>query len=83
MPNEARPAVYAGQAGARLQRVAIALEVPVDALLGKSALKSETADAAELLRLWLVIRDPENRQSLLLAARGLVEREADACLAAE
>jgi hypothetical protein len=83
MPNDPQPAAYARKGGLQLQRVAQALEVPVEAFFGVAPIRSDTADAAELLRLWQAIRDPENRQSLLLAARGFVEREADARLAAE
>jgi len=83
MPNDPRPTVYAEKGGRQLQRVAQALEVPVDAFFGQATFKSDAADAAELLRLWQAIRDPENRQGLLLAARGFVQREADARLAAE
>ena len=83
MPNDARPTAYAEKARPQLQRLAQALEVPVGAFLGEVPFESDLADAAELLRLWQAIRDPENRQSLLLAARGFVQREADACLAAE
>ena len=83
MPNDPRPAAYAGKGGPQLQRVAQALEVPVGAFFGETPFKSDTVDAAELLRLWQAIRDPENRQSLLLAAREFVQREGDACQAAE
>ncbi|MCJ2070652.1 hypothetical protein MKK75_17955 [Methylobacterium sp. J-030] len=70
-------------AGAQLQRLAQALEVPVEAFFGDAPLKSDALEAAELLRLWQAIRDPQNREALLVAARGFVEREADASLAAE
>lgn len=83
MPNDPRPTVYAGKGGPQLQRVAQALEVPVEAFFEEAASKSDAADATELLRLWQAIRDPENRQGLLLAARGFVQLEADARLAAE
>ncbi|MHC2104089.1 hypothetical protein [Methylobacterium sp. CM6246] len=83
MPNDPRPTANAERTGQLLQRLAQVLDEPVEAFLGEAPYKSDAAEAAELFRLWQAIRDPENRRSLLLAARGFVTREADACLAAE
>ncbi|TXN76150.1 hypothetical protein FV228_01235 [Methylobacterium sp. WL18] len=83
MPNDPRPTAFAERAAQHLQRLVQVLDEPLEAFLGEAPFKSDAAEAAELLRLWHAIQDPENRQSLLLAARGLVDREADARLAAE
>ncbi|SFM33781.1 hypothetical protein [Methylobacterium pseudosasicola] len=83
MPNDARSAACAETSGPRLQRVAQALDVPVEAFYGSAPFDPVTAGAAELLRIWHTIRDPQTREDLLLAARGFADREADACLAAE
>lgn len=83
MLNESPSAAYAEKAGAQLQRLSHALDLPVSAFFENAPLKASAAEAVELFRLWLAIRDPENRQALLQAARELVEREADAPLAAE
>ena len=83
MPKDTRSVAYAETAGAQLHRLAQSLEVPVEAFLVDTPCQSDASEAAELLRLWCAIRDRQNRQALLLAARGIVEREADAFLAAE
>ncbi|WP_419828751.1 hypothetical protein [Methylobacterium sp.] len=83
MPNDPRPTAFAERSAQHLQRLAQVLDESLEAFLGEVPFKSDAAEAAELLRLWQAIRDHENRQSLLLAARGFVEREADARLAAE
>ena len=83
MPNDTRPVAHTETVGAQLHWLAQALKVPVEAFIGDTPVKSDTAEAAELLRLWCTIRDPQNREALLLAARVFVEREANTPLAAE
>lgn len=83
MPNDAQTPANAEKSELHLRRLAQALQVPVEAFFGEGSFRSEAADAAELLRLWQALGDPRNREALLLAARGFVEREADARLAAE
>lgn len=83
MPNDAPSPARAAQANAQLQRVAAALEVPVEHFFGQPSSKSDTADMAELLRLWHGIADTDDRRALLAIARDLVGRSARQRVAAE
>lgn len=65
----AKPELTRGMA--LLERVAEALDCPVEAFTDRSLVPRELADKMELLRLWTMIEDPQNRQRLLRVARDL------------